>query len=240
MGTIGVLDECVRSEYAINRYYDPSTDQFLSVDPLVDQTGQPYVYVNDNPLNATDPLGLMISGTGSAVCNRQQNESGVGILECNGQTAGGQSALGVIVALPTVEFSVGVGTVTLSQTFSVSGSYDMSFGSGGVTVSHGGGSETFSLDGSTSGSLSVPGIPSLAFTNGGIAVSATTHGHLGGDKVEVDTTATFYPESGSPPPITTSTTYLAVDAGGVAALWWLGKLLSPLCGPALPGCAVAL
>jgi hypothetical protein len=28
------------------------------VDPLVDQTGQPYVFTNDNPLNATDPLGM--------------------------------------------------------------------------------------------------------------------------------------------------------------------------------------
>jgi RHS repeat-associated protein len=45
-------------EHTINRYYDPSTDQFLSVDPLVDQTGQPYVFVNDDPLNAEDPLGL--------------------------------------------------------------------------------------------------------------------------------------------------------------------------------------
>jgi len=45
--------------YLINRYYDPTTDQFLSVDPLVDQTGQPYVFTNDNPLNSTDPLGLV-------------------------------------------------------------------------------------------------------------------------------------------------------------------------------------
>ena len=45
-------------ERSINRYYDPTTDQFLSVDPLVDSTGQPYVFTNDNPLNATDPLGL--------------------------------------------------------------------------------------------------------------------------------------------------------------------------------------
>ncbi|HEV2427468.1 MAG TPA: RHS repeat-associated core domain-containing protein [Acidimicrobiales bacterium] len=44
--------------YVINRYYDPSTDQFLSIDPLVDETGQPYAFTNDNPLNSTDPLGL--------------------------------------------------------------------------------------------------------------------------------------------------------------------------------------
>jgi RHS repeat-associated protein len=44
--------------YLIDRYYDPATDQFLSVDPLVSQTGQPYAFTGDDPLNATDPLGL--------------------------------------------------------------------------------------------------------------------------------------------------------------------------------------
>jgi uncharacterized protein RhaS with RHS repeats len=50
---------------SINRYYDPSTDQFLSVDPDVQTTDQPYAFVNDNPLNSEDPLGLVPSaGTG--------------------------------------------------------------------------------------------------------------------------------------------------------------------------------
>jgi len=44
--------------YLINRYYDPATDQFLSVDPLVERTGEPYAFTGDDPLNATDPLGL--------------------------------------------------------------------------------------------------------------------------------------------------------------------------------------
>jgi RHS repeat-associated protein len=39
------------------RYYDPSTAQFLTVDPLVGQTGQPYGYTAGDPLNATDPSG---------------------------------------------------------------------------------------------------------------------------------------------------------------------------------------
>jgi RHS repeat-associated protein len=42
----------------INRYYDPTTDQFLSVDPDVAQTDQPYVFTNDDPLNLEDPLGM--------------------------------------------------------------------------------------------------------------------------------------------------------------------------------------
>ena len=44
---------------SFNRYYDPSTDQFLSVDPDVQATDQPYAFVNDDPLSAEDPDGLM-------------------------------------------------------------------------------------------------------------------------------------------------------------------------------------
>lgn len=44
--------------YELNRYYDPTTGQFLSRDPLVAITGSAYGYVNDNPLNGTDPMGL--------------------------------------------------------------------------------------------------------------------------------------------------------------------------------------
>jgi len=40
------------------RAYDPAQGRFLSVDPLVDQTGQPYSYANGNPANNADPSGL--------------------------------------------------------------------------------------------------------------------------------------------------------------------------------------
>ena len=43
----------------MNRYYDPATAQFLSVDPLVAETQSPYGYVDDNPVNNTDPSGLI-------------------------------------------------------------------------------------------------------------------------------------------------------------------------------------
>ncbi len=46
-------------DYMINRYYTPTTDQFLSVDPDLQQTGQPYAFTGDDPLNMTDPLGLV-------------------------------------------------------------------------------------------------------------------------------------------------------------------------------------
>lgn len=44
--------------YLINRYYDSGTDQFISVDPKVATTDQPYAFTNDDPLNSADPLGL--------------------------------------------------------------------------------------------------------------------------------------------------------------------------------------
>ncbi len=49
-------------QYLQARYYDPATQQFVSVDPLVDQTKQPYAYTADDPLNMIDPTGLCPSG----------------------------------------------------------------------------------------------------------------------------------------------------------------------------------
>jgi RHS repeat-associated protein len=46
------------SDCSINRYYDSVTDSFISGDPYLQRTDQAYVFTNDNPLDATDPLGL--------------------------------------------------------------------------------------------------------------------------------------------------------------------------------------
>jgi RHS repeat-associated protein len=58
--------------YLINRYYTPKTDQFLSVDPDLSQTGEPYAFTNDDPLNLTDPLGLIGAGN---FCSRYGSHS---------------------------------------------------------------------------------------------------------------------------------------------------------------------
>jgi RHS repeat-associated protein len=44
--------------YLRARVYDPSTAQFLTVDPAVSLTGAPYNYAGDSPLNLWDPTGL--------------------------------------------------------------------------------------------------------------------------------------------------------------------------------------
>jgi RHS repeat-associated protein len=43
--------------YLRARYYDSTTAQFLTVDPMVSTTRSPYAYVDDDPLNGTDPTG---------------------------------------------------------------------------------------------------------------------------------------------------------------------------------------
>jgi len=48
--------------YPVHRYSDPRPGQFLSVDPAVDVTGQPYAYTSGDPVNRTDSTGLATLG----------------------------------------------------------------------------------------------------------------------------------------------------------------------------------
>jgi hypothetical protein len=46
----------------VGRYYDPQSGQFLSVDPLVEQTGQAYTYTGGDPVNGSDSDGMATCG----------------------------------------------------------------------------------------------------------------------------------------------------------------------------------
>jgi len=54
--------------YLRNRVYDPSTAQFLTVDPAVAVTRSPYNYAGDNPVNRRDPDGLSAEGIEGVPC----------------------------------------------------------------------------------------------------------------------------------------------------------------------------
>lgn len=53
-----VADDNTGLNYLSNRYLDPASGQFLSVDPLVGKTGDPYLYAAGNPVALSDPTGL--------------------------------------------------------------------------------------------------------------------------------------------------------------------------------------
>jgi hypothetical protein len=57
------------SDGSVARYYDPTTGQFLSLDPDVEETMAPFTYAADDPVNLTDPLGLNDCGVLSVVCD---------------------------------------------------------------------------------------------------------------------------------------------------------------------------
>lgn len=57
---------------AVHRYYDPATEQFLSVDPLANETGAPYAYTTGDPVNENDPSGLISAGS---ICGEYGSES---------------------------------------------------------------------------------------------------------------------------------------------------------------------
>jgi RHS repeat-associated protein len=58
-GFAGAYSDGTGLTYLINRYYDPGSGQFLNVDPSVLSTQEPYAYTSDNPVNLTDPMGLI-------------------------------------------------------------------------------------------------------------------------------------------------------------------------------------
>ncbi|MEK7411770.1 MAG: RHS repeat-associated core domain-containing protein, partial [Planctomycetota bacterium] len=58
-GYIGQYEDTTTGlNYLNNRYHDPTLGVFLSVDPLVSVTGEPYIYASGNPTTLSDPTGL--------------------------------------------------------------------------------------------------------------------------------------------------------------------------------------
>ena len=59
--------------YLVHRYLDNETGQFISIDPLVDQTREPYVYAGDGPTIVTDALGKSPNIGKPPACERFRN-----------------------------------------------------------------------------------------------------------------------------------------------------------------------
>ncbi len=148
--------------YLINRYYDPTTDQFLSIDPLVSENDQPYVFTNDNSLNASDPSGLY---------SRALDGGGVMPTISLGSAPG---SISITAPGPTILFSGPASTWSISSSVTVSGpnataacSVDFNASTGEITASA-------SVDGVTQSFGFSPLDPngSTSYTTHGVTVSA--------------------------------------------------------------------
>ena len=81
--------------YLFNRYYDPRSAQFLSVDPALLSTAQPYALDGGNSLNMVDPLGLYLGCPSREACGAGSGwrENG-GTIACSSNCGGGYPTAG--------------------------------------------------------------------------------------------------------------------------------------------------
>jgi RHS repeat-associated protein len=78
--------------YMRARYFEPTTGQFISRDPIEQLTRQAYSYVNNNPLNGTDPSGLSCGWTSPWDCASDVGRAAVSGAIAVGNTAAGLAA----------------------------------------------------------------------------------------------------------------------------------------------------
>ena len=108
--------------YLRARYFDPATGQFISRDPLVALTGSAYGYVDGNPLNFTDPLGLIKWGNVFSSRNLKIAALGLGLAALAVATAGTAPALLAVVSVQTIG-SVSTGLALASTVASAGVAY---------------------------------------------------------------------------------------------------------------------
>ena len=162
--------------YLINRYYDPTTDQFLSVDPAVAQTDQPYAFVNDDPLTWSDPLGLRLAGEGTESCGGSAKH-----LTCTGASPNGVSVAGTINTKST-KSTIIVGTTKVTVSTSVT-----------VATRGSSRSPTVNIDSSGSASVTLPGyVPITASSSGAVGAAL---GNNSGASVSISTDGVTYTDS---------------------------------------------
>ena len=164
---------------SINRYYDPTTYSFISVDLALRITNQPYVFTNDSPLNAADPLGMMCVGFNDAICPTatiRTVENGVSVFSSITRPAAGLTSVSLTTSPVTVTFLGVTVTVSVSATITYSGQQKTptlnvsSDGTYGVTA-----------NGKTVGSSASGGI----FTSASLPTGSASF-NLGGDHVTTD------------------------------------------------------
>ena len=216
------------------RYYDPSTDQFLSVDPDVAETGQPYAFTEDDPLNVTDPLGLRgWYCIGGATHYYSGNKFGVhGNGKC-GSTSARRSPIVEYSGSPLVLADTPTDTITVQAHLTVHGPdpYDhVTFSSGGVEADFG------RINLSSSDGLAVvdgPCAVRVGVAEFSCTVSSQTY-TVGSDSIQGSIEATEQLKPPQLPEVDKEVAGAGAEGVGVGvgtALWWG---LKPVCAPLGP------
>jgi uncharacterized protein RhaS with RHS repeats len=76
----------------VGRYYDPTSGQFISVDPDVASTGEPYAFAGSDPVNSSDPSGLILVGSNEESAPFELQEEEDWIAEANVVATTGKGA----------------------------------------------------------------------------------------------------------------------------------------------------
>ena len=168
-------------ESVLNRYYDPSTDSFISVDPMVQETDQPYVFVNDDPLNNDDPLGLYASsGNGQSAF----------VTTTSGKTK--TTTIVVTSGNKPVRTSISTTPVTVPLGFGVVATVSASATITGTAISS---TPTLNVDSDGSVGVTANGVTGNVEGSGGNVVTALSAGivsgssqsfSIGGDQVQAN------------------------------------------------------
>ena len=198
-----------RARCAVHRYYDPATDQFITVDPALATTGQPYAFAGNNPINATDPLGLQgsvfglssfwlgagwIGSYGQAVASGAadpavraylaavyaQQQAVNAYLSSKYQSSLRSSPYGVAISARGPSFSV----ATPSIVFSVSSTITIERGGAGCGKPVLDGESIVMSCGGASASFSADGAIMSAATSSGLGLSASGSGLAATDTVQ--------------------------------------------------------
>jgi RHS repeat-associated protein len=183
--------------YLVHRYYDPTTGQFLSVDPDVKTTHQPYEYAGDDPVNNTDPSGDDCAGgpTTSAADAGAQLQQFAAWWELNERVAVTASAyvpFGDVGFLITADASVAIG--------SGSGDYISVSSSGEVDLTSTGASLSVSSSGLAGALLGTSHTGfSVSCDSEGYSATLTRSGSLGGNDYTLSVTAKLEPAKDAPP-----------------------------------------
>lgn len=108
--------------YLVNRYYNPTTAQFLTVDPAFTQTRSSYGYADGDPANVIDPLGMFSFNACFGICVGYDSER-------NGW--GGGFGLGAGLEVGPVASGTEWGTATIA--YPHTGQLSWSAGWGGLS-----------------------------------------------------------------------------------------------------------